>query len=301
MSGKLHVKPFTAKLTHDTKLVGKMSPYVKVRLGSKVSKSSTRHNSGKFPSWGDELIFYRQRELIIDVECWNSDRMSRDDLIGETSIPLQATLDKGTTDDWYKLSYKGRPAGLIRMEIAWFPELSNERSLHNNAMNSKPGCIKETYAGDLPNISSGYPPLYPPEYPPECPSQYPPEYPPQYLPQYPQEYPPQYPPQYPAEYPPHYLPQHSQAPPSYTPCLETYSASMPNYPLTNSGYPPQYPPAPYPPSSYSTTNPYAQYPPPPPPSYQHSGLLEYQSSGFSGPPDPYNYSQSSGYSYSPPH
>ena len=49
MSGELLIKPYAAKLTHDTEFLGKMDPYVKIKFGSIEKRSSVHNNGGKFP------------------------------------------------------------------------------------------------------------------------------------------------------------------------------------------------------------------------------------------------------------
>ena len=269
MLGTLKVKPIAAKLTRDTEWVGKMDPYVKIRLGGAEKVSSIQHGAGKFPSWGDEMVFERRGEYQIDIQVWDYDTMSKDDLIGETSIPLQNTLDKKQSDDWYTISYKGRPAGQIRIVMNWDPPKITAQNATPVLLNAMTSHFTNGQAGN-PAYNPGYPGYMPmghqgysappaqyayPGSPPGGPSPYPPQnYAPQAYP--PQASPPQgyHPQSYPSgPYPPQGAPD------------PRYSSHQPN-PYQTSGAYPATPPNPYqqnPPNMYQSAppNPYQPGPP----------------------------------------
>lgn len=266
MAGKLNVKPCAAKLTHDTEFLGKMDPYCKIKLGDIMKRTSVHNSAGKFPSWRDELIFERHFENTLTIECWDADTVSNDDLIGEATIPLQDTISKGHTDDWYQLSYKGRPAGTIRVEMTWTSVQLNMNNAPQVLLSSMPGFINNSFGRPQgPPVYQNYP-----QYPPQPYGTMPPGYgaqpgpygvPPQGYPQYP-----------PSTMPPGYPPSYGTMPPGYPP-QGSYPQSGPpgTYPPSGppSQYPPQGPPCQYPPQGppgqYPPQGPPGQYPPQGPP------------------------------------
>lgn len=44
-----------AKLTHDTELLGSMSPYITLVYNGKKLKTKVHSNGGKTPKWGDRF------------------------------------------------------------------------------------------------------------------------------------------------------------------------------------------------------------------------------------------------------
>jgi Ca2+-dependent lipid-binding protein len=49
--GLLDVRIEKATLTRDTELVGKMDPYVEIKLGSRKVRTSVKEEAGKTPVW----------------------------------------------------------------------------------------------------------------------------------------------------------------------------------------------------------------------------------------------------------
>lgn len=62
---------------------------------------------GKHPTWNQSLSFRRTNEYLAEIQVWDSDEVSKDDLVGETSIALQKYLvDTPIPAEWINLSYK---------------------------------------------------------------------------------------------------------------------------------------------------------------------------------------------------
>ena len=80
---------------------------------------------------------------MIEIECWDSDSLSKDDLIGSVTIPLMETLNKTQTDDWYQLVYQGKPAGQIRIQMTWRPKMGH--SFNSQFTNAIPGLNPQGY------------------------------------------------------------------------------------------------------------------------------------------------------------
>lgn len=189
-SGKLLVKPLTAKLTHDTETFGKMDPYCKVWLEKEIKQTKTHKEGGKYPSWNDTFTFQRNLECLLYIEVWDEDTLSADDLIGETTISLSETFEKKKTQIWYTISYKGKDAGKVLVSLEFIPDPIEKRPQAPASYPSvptipmMPGLASAMHLGyNLPQMymqGSQAPPTYPiPSYPPNpyyAPS--PPSYPP---------------------------------------------------------------------------------------------------------------------------
>jgi len=122
-SGNLIIKPLSAVLTHDTESFGKMDPYMIVKVGNQAQKTSICKNAGKFPAWSDTMTFRKGNEDLINVEIWDDDDASKDDLIGQGSIAFSTIVNgKNLFNDWIQLTYKGRSAGKCLLNISFFPD-----------------------------------------------------------------------------------------------------------------------------------------------------------------------------------
>lgn len=46
------------------------------------------YNPGKHPQWNQTLSFRRTNEYMIEIQVWDADEVSNDDLVGEGSLAL---------------------------------------------------------------------------------------------------------------------------------------------------------------------------------------------------------------------
>ena len=179
--GELFVYPISAKLKRDTEVIGKMDPYCKFTCGPNKQCSGIHTNGGKFPQWKDKLLFRLRDEKQMNVEVWDSDTMSKDDLVGSATIFLDEACKQGSSQKWYTLSYKGKDAGsvLVKLEFTQSHQPNPPTAMHQNNPNTIP--MRMSMGNNNP--PQGYNPQYypPPQQP--GPGQYPPpqqySYPPQ--------------------------------------------------------------------------------------------------------------------------
>lgn len=115
-SGTLYVRPKQAKLKHDTDTFTKMDPYCRVTLGNASSETKVHDGGGKYPVWKDTLTFKRVGEDYINIEVWDKD-VTSDDQVGDCTLPLQEICDAGKVAKWYTLAYNGKNAGEIMIEF----------------------------------------------------------------------------------------------------------------------------------------------------------------------------------------
>jgi hypothetical protein len=115
--GKLSLKVIQARLTRDTEFFGKMNPYCVVKLGDFKTQTNTHKSGGKFPSWSNEFMLSVETDDSLIAEVWNTGLLN-DDLVGTATVDLRlAFRDANEVADWYEIIFKGRKAGLIRLEM----------------------------------------------------------------------------------------------------------------------------------------------------------------------------------------
>ncbi|RDW91136.1 hypothetical protein BP5796_02301 [Coleophoma crateriformis] len=121
--GTLVVIVDRAKNLPNRKTMGKQDPYCAARLGKEAKKTETDRRGGQTPRWDQELRFtvhdspdYYQ----LKVSVFNDDKKT--EIIGETWVDLKEVVvpGGGTNDIWHNLSFKGKYAGEIRIEITYY-------------------------------------------------------------------------------------------------------------------------------------------------------------------------------------
>lgn len=122
--GRLLIKPITAKLTYDTETFGKMDPYCKINLGGQQRQSTVAQDQGKNPNWQDTLDFTLNGESSFTIQVWDKDTTSKDDLIGEASVPINNDiLTKKSHSGWFNLARKGgKSSGQIMLQFDFLPD-----------------------------------------------------------------------------------------------------------------------------------------------------------------------------------
>ena len=76
-------------MARDTEMVGKMDPYLEMKIGGQdVHKTATLDGAGKNPEWNEEFEF-EVRDLDVEVHFKVSDEdWGTDDIVGEGTIRL---------------------------------------------------------------------------------------------------------------------------------------------------------------------------------------------------------------------
>ncbi|KAK3840215.1 MAG: hypothetical protein JOS17DRAFT_9982 [Linnemannia elongata] len=62
------------------------------------------------------------------VTCLDEDPQ-KNDLIGDCVINMVRVMDYGEQDDWFQLSYKGREAGELLLQLTYYSHVSSNLSL----------------------------------------------------------------------------------------------------------------------------------------------------------------------------
>jgi len=118
MTGILNIKPLEAKLTHDTAIFTQMNPFCEVTIGSEKIKGQTCHGGGKLPTWQDVITVQRSGESVVYIELKDQDT-EEDHVIGSCHVDLTNVSNHST--DWYSISFQGKNAGDLKLEIAFIP------------------------------------------------------------------------------------------------------------------------------------------------------------------------------------
>lgn len=118
MQGTLTVKPITAQISKDREWFGRQDPYCKITVGSQVQQTRTATDGGKSPNWQDSLSFsVHGGEQSVHIAIFDRDIITRDDFIGDTTIPLMQVFQMKQIAQWYPLTRKGRNCGQINVVL----------------------------------------------------------------------------------------------------------------------------------------------------------------------------------------
>lgn len=119
MPGTVTFRPIEANLTHNTDIIGRMSPYCTFIVGDSSYKGQICKHGGKHPHWEDSVTVPISNQSQVIVELMDKDRFNRDDNIGSFSLNLNELKKSGQTSKWYPLTYKNKPAGEILLETSF--------------------------------------------------------------------------------------------------------------------------------------------------------------------------------------
>jgi Ca2+-dependent lipid-binding protein len=122
LSGNLIIRPISAKLTHNTEHISKMSPYVRISVGNEINQTVPAKKEHLNPTWDSELCFRLNNNDLINIEVWQKDTLSKDDLIGSATLSVSTFADKGFFSGWVPLIFKDLPAGELLLEARFFPD-----------------------------------------------------------------------------------------------------------------------------------------------------------------------------------
>lgn len=113
--GLLTITCVEGKLTRDTEVMGKMSPYCTFVFNGKKLKTKTHNYGGKKPVWGDKFqleVESHTEELFMRV--WDQD-LTTSDAVGFCKIKLSSLMINNGVDDWFTITYDNKPSGEIHL------------------------------------------------------------------------------------------------------------------------------------------------------------------------------------------
>ncbi|ODQ80043.1 hypothetical protein BABINDRAFT_36409 [Babjeviella inositovora NRRL Y-12698] len=105
----------------------KQNPYVLLRIGSIADRSSYDFRGGQTPEWNHESRFEltADRPPLMKLDVLD-DTKDEPTPIGSAEIDCTPVFSRSPDgryiyDDWFKLSLLGKPAGIIRLEMTFYP------------------------------------------------------------------------------------------------------------------------------------------------------------------------------------
>jgi len=117
----LVVRPIEARFQQDKDIIGKMDPYVKVKVGMHSAKSTVAKSEGINPVWGDIVSVKYKGQDHASIKVKDKDKLRPDSNLGKVKIPL-AGIMTGPSTQWYTLEKRGnKVTGEIQLEISYQP------------------------------------------------------------------------------------------------------------------------------------------------------------------------------------
>ncbi|KAF9124305.1 hypothetical protein BG015_005114 [Linnemannia schmuckeri] len=123
--GELIIVPIQGRDLPNRERFGKQDPFILFKLGNVSKRSSTDVRGGQRPRWKDDQINIKMYEsdakdaTSLYVTCLDEDHQ-KNDFIGNCVINLAKVLDYGEHDDWFELTFKGREAGELQLQLTYF-------------------------------------------------------------------------------------------------------------------------------------------------------------------------------------
>ena len=171
-TGRLIVRPQTAQLTHNRDFLNKMDPYCVVSLGGQTFNTTVARGQGRTPGWSDALTFNINNDQVLIVRLFDKDRLTRDDFIGECSVPLADVYQRGSLSNWFNVFNQGRLEGSILITLEFLPSnmgfsqgfMPQQVPMHTTINNTylppvqQSICppVQQTYISSPPMLSKSY-------------------------------------------------------------------------------------------------------------------------------------------------
>ena len=106
--GRLEVNVMDAVRLRDTQTWGKQDPYVWVQCGARNKERTKTHTDGGVcPRWMERFTFSLDgSETALDIEVWNSNTLTSNNIIGTGSISLDEVFARGVHEARCRLKDK---------------------------------------------------------------------------------------------------------------------------------------------------------------------------------------------------
>ncbi|KAL0139237.1 hypothetical protein V8B55DRAFT_1522164 [Mucor lusitanicus] len=118
--GELVIVAYKARHLPEREVIGKQDPFVVFRIGEVIQKTKTDLRGGQHPTWDDQVTLpIPEKKTTVLVQVYDEDG-KRQELISECDLDITKVLQEGEEDNWYPLSYKGRSAGEIYLELTFY-------------------------------------------------------------------------------------------------------------------------------------------------------------------------------------
>jgi hypothetical protein len=134
--------------------LGKQNPFCIARIGHDAKHSKTDVRGGQTPVWDSEVRFTltpgpQNKELKLSVL---DETDGKPELIGDALIPLKEALESNPVDgydDWHQLTYKGKYAGEVYLEMTFYPTtppIKKKRSKNGNKDSVRSDTMQQSQA-----------------------------------------------------------------------------------------------------------------------------------------------------------
>ncbi len=133
-SGTLVIKPVSAQLTYSTEWLGKMDCYCVITVGGNVFRTMPAHDQGKHPNWQQVFNARVSGEQTMHVSISDYDNVTKDDYVGECTVPLQDVYQRRNVSNWYQVNRKGKNIGQIMIVLEFYPDGAGGMGMGNMGM-----------------------------------------------------------------------------------------------------------------------------------------------------------------------
>ena len=121
--GTIRIKIWSAQLTRDTEIFGKMDPYCVIEYKDKKYQTNVKNEAGTKPVWNQSFNFFAElnRQIVFDV--LEEDTFSSDQ-VGMCETTIEAIIPKNGADSVehdLELNYGNEEAGTLKISVEFTP------------------------------------------------------------------------------------------------------------------------------------------------------------------------------------
>ncbi|XP_061340177.1 16 kDa phloem protein 2-like isoform X2 [Gastrolobium bilobum] len=122
--GTLEVVLVSAKGLEDNDFLSSVDPYVILTYRAQEHKSTVQEGAGSNPQWNESFLFtISDSASELNLRIMDKDKFSKDDFLGEATIPLDAVLEEGTFPETaYNVVKDQEFCGEIKVALTFTPE-----------------------------------------------------------------------------------------------------------------------------------------------------------------------------------
>ena len=116
-----------ANLIHDTELMGKMDPYVVIKMGKIEQATTVKDEAGKQPKWNETFEFSAKNGDRMEIAVWDKETTISDDLVGTTEYIINTDLLQTKQILCLPIFFgkKNENGGEVLLEMQWTEQEKN--------------------------------------------------------------------------------------------------------------------------------------------------------------------------------
>ena len=129
LQGYLVITVKKANLTHDTELMGKMDPYVIMKIGKVEQRTTVQLKAGKIPEWNETFEFLAKDGDLLEIGVWDKEDLISDDFVGDTRVTINKETLKIMQSQWLPVFFgsKKEKGGEILIELTYVERIKDTR------------------------------------------------------------------------------------------------------------------------------------------------------------------------------